>query len=257
MLLRRQGWPEEGELVLCKVTKIMPSSVFCNLEEYGRSGMIHISEISPGRIRNIRDFVMEGKVVVCKILGVNKEKGYIDLSLRRVSESMRRNKNDEIKQELKAEKIVDMIAKELKTDVRKLYDEITKKIFENSPLLYPVFEDVALKGVRLVDFGVDEKIAAKFEELIRQKIKAPEIFIEGEFKITSYVPDGVETIKQALSPIEKKKDTIIKCLGNGRYMLKITAEDYKTAEKMLKDTVDSTLDFVHRKGGSAEFIRAE
>jgi translation initiation factor 2 subunit 1 len=257
MLLRRQEWPEEGELVLCKVTKIMPSSVFCNLEEYGRSGMIHISEISPGRIRNIRDFVIEGKVVICKILGINREKGYIDLSLRRVSESMRRNKNDEIKQELKAEKIVEMIAKELKTDVRKLYDEITKKIFENSPLLYPVFEDVALKGVRLVDLGVEEKIAAKFEELIRQKIKAPEIFIEGEFKITSYVPDGVETIKQALSPIEKKKDTIIKCLGNGRYMLKITAEDYKTAEKMLKDTVDSTIDFMHKKGGSAEFIRTE
>ncbi len=257
MLLKRQDWPEDGEIVLCKVTKIMPSSVFCNLEEYGRSGMIHISEISPGRIRNIRDFVIEGKIVICKILGINKEKGYIDLSLRRVSESMRRNKNDEIKQELKAEKIVEMIAKDLKTDVRKFYDEITKKLFEKSPLLYPVFEDVALNGKKLVDFGVDEKIAAKLEELIKQKIKAPEIFIEGEFKIASYAPEGVETIRQALSLIEKKKDTIIKYLGNGRYMLKITAEDYKTAEKMLKDTVDSTIDFVQKKGGSAEFIRAE
>ncbi len=80
MLLKRTGWPEEGELVLCNVTKIMPNSVFCRLEEYGRQGMIHISEIAPGRIRNIRDYVVEGKFVVCKVLRIDQIRGYIDLS---------------------------------------------------------------------------------------------------------------------------------------------------------------------------------
>lgn len=257
MLLRRQGWPEEGELVLCKVTKIMPSSVFCNLEEYGRSGMIHISEISPGRIRNIRDFVLEGKIVVCKILKINMEKGYIDLSLRRVSESMKRKKNDEIKQEQRAEKIVELAAKDMKTDVRKLYESVAAKLLEKYPLLYPAFEDVALNGKKLAEFGIEGKTAEKLEEFIKQKIKPPEIFVEGEFKIASYAPDGVELIKQALMPIEKKSNTTIKCLGNGKYLLKITAEDYKTAEKALKDTVDSTIEFIQKKGGSAEFVRAE
>ncbi len=106
MLLKREGFPEEDELVLCTVTNIFHHGVFVNVEEYGKGGMIHISEVSPGRIRNIRDFVREGKKVVCKVLRVNEEKGYIDLSLRRVNERQRKEKINEIKQEQKAEKII-------------------------------------------------------------------------------------------------------------------------------------------------------
>src|SRR3990172_126972 len=104
MLLKREGWPEEGEIVICTVTRILPNSVFANIDEYRRSGMIHISEVAPGRIRNIRDYVSEGRVVVCQILQVNREKGHIDLSLRRVSEIAKRKKLEEVKLEQKAEK---------------------------------------------------------------------------------------------------------------------------------------------------------
>src|SRR3989344_568516 len=101
MLYRREGFPDEGEIVLCTVTKINPNSVFVHVDDYDKGGMVHISEISPGRIRNIRDFVVENKVVVCKVLSVNRERGYIDLSLRRVNETLRRNKLEEVKQEQK------------------------------------------------------------------------------------------------------------------------------------------------------------
>ena len=51
------------------VTKIEYHSVFVELDEYGKTALIHISEISPGRIRNIRDFVkVEDKKIVCKVL---------------------------------------------------------------------------------------------------------------------------------------------------------------------------------------------
>jgi translation initiation factor 2 subunit 1 len=100
-MIKKTGFPEEGELLLCTVTKIFGHSVFVNIEEYGRSGMVHISEISPGRIRNLRDYVVEGKKIVCAVLRVNKEKGHVDLSLRRVNEGQRRKKLEQIKQEQK------------------------------------------------------------------------------------------------------------------------------------------------------------
>ncbi len=90
MLLKKQGYPEEGELVFCEVTKVQYNSVFVNIEDYNKSGLIHISEISPGRIRNIRDYVKEGKMIVCKVLKTDEKKGHIDLSLRRVTEIQRR-----------------------------------------------------------------------------------------------------------------------------------------------------------------------
>ena len=93
MYYRKEGMPEESELVMSTVTKIQYNAIFVNLDEYDKTGMIHISEISPGRIRNIRDFVREGKKIVCVVLRVNQERGYIDLSLRRVGEGQRRKKS--------------------------------------------------------------------------------------------------------------------------------------------------------------------
>src|SRR3990172_6820659 len=112
MLFKREGYPEEGEIVLCTVAKIHSHAVFVDMDEYGKGGMIHISEISPGRIRNIRDFVVEGKKIVCKVLRINLERGHIDLSLRRVTENQKKNKVNELKREQLAEKIVEYAAKQ-------------------------------------------------------------------------------------------------------------------------------------------------
>src|SRR3990167_8225509 len=121
MLLKKEGFPEEDELVLCTVTKIFHNGVFVDLDEYAKGGMIHISEVSPGRIRNIRDFVVEGKKVVCKVLRVDGEKGHIDLSLRRVNEGQKKIKINEIKMEQRAEKIIEFAAKKLSIDFKKFY----------------------------------------------------------------------------------------------------------------------------------------
>ena len=257
MLLRREGWPEEGELVICTVTRINPNSVFANIDEYKRSGMIHISEVAPGRIRNIRDYVSEGRVVVCKILQINKEKGYIDLSLRRVSEIAKRKKLEEVKLEQKAEKIVEVAAKELKMDVPKLYDEIAKKLFEKYGSLYSAFEDISLSGKSLSDFGIDKKYAQAIDEIIRQKIKPQEIIIGGTLKLSSYAPDGVEVVKNAMKDAEKNKDVSIKYLGNGQFLLKVTSKDYKTAEKILKSAVEPAIEYVEKHEGTGEFVRKE
>ena len=171
MLLKKKGFPEEDELVMCTVTKVQFHSVFVNLDEYGSSGMIHISEVSPGRIRNIRDFVKEGKKVVCKVLRVNHERGHIDLSLRRVTETQKRKKVDETKQEQKAEKILELVAKDLSLDVKKLFDDITSNISEKYASLHEFFQQVVTDSNAIKDAGIDAKTAKKLEEDVKSRIK--------------------------------------------------------------------------------------
>ena len=96
MFYKKTKSPEIGDIVICTVKKVLPHSVFVDLDEYGKEAMIHISEIAPGRIRNIRDYVKEGKKVICKILNLDLNKGYIDLSLRRVTQTQKTNKNNEV-----------------------------------------------------------------------------------------------------------------------------------------------------------------
>jgi len=135
--------PEEGELVKCTVTSVQSHSIFVRIDDYGINGMIHISEVAPGRIRNMRDYVVEGKSVICKVLRVNLERGHVDLSLRRVSESQRRNKVNEIKKEKLAEKLVEVVAFNLNMKSEELYSAISEKVHEHFYLLFECFSEVA------------------------------------------------------------------------------------------------------------------
>jgi translation initiation factor 2 subunit 1 len=256
MFYLQKGIPEENEIILCKVTKIFPSSVFVELLEYGRkSGIVHISEVSPGRIRNLRDFVSVGRQIVCKVLRIDRERGHIDLSLRRVNSTQRREKLDEIKQELKAEQLVKNLAKKLGKKPEVLYKEISEKIFEGYSHVYLCFKDVASGDVDLVKLGIDKNVAKEFTEAIIEKFKPAKIRIEGEIVLQTFHPDGVEKIKATLQAIEKVTSTLsLFYLGAGRFKLTIEDIEYKPAEKNLKK-VQNIIDKFNDKHSTATFDR--
>jgi translation initiation factor 2 subunit 1 len=256
MFYKLTGIPEENEIVLCKVTKIYPNSVFVELVEYTKQGMIHISEISPGRIRNLRDYVTVNKQIVCKVLRIDRERGHIDLSLRRVNSNQRREKLDEIKSELKAESIIKSVAKKIKLPVGEIYKDISEHVFEEYSHLYLAFRDVASGDADLVKLGVKSNIAKELSGIILEKFKPQKITIEGEIQLSTYQSDGIERIKSLLSNVEKVSETVsLHYLGAGKYKLVIEDYEYKPAEKNLKKIQGLLDNFDKDKLSQAEFQR--
>jgi translation initiation factor 2 subunit 1 len=240
MVRKKQGLPEDSELVLCTVTKIYPHCVFVDIEDYeDKQGMINISEIAPGRIRNIHDYVKMGKKIVCKVLRVDREKGHIDLSLRRVAEGQRREKADIIKKEQRAESIVEFVAEKLKMDKYKLYDELISKTSKDFSSLNDVFEEFISNESVLKSLSIAPETYKILSEVILQRIKPPEVQIEGEMKLKSYAPDGVQLIKRIMHDVEKVDTAAtLRYNGGGSYSISITKDNYKDAEKIMKSAVD-------------------
>ena len=256
MLYQRTGFPEEDELVLCTVTKIFPHSVFMVLDEFKRTGVVHISEIAPGRIRNIRNYVVLDKKVICKVLRVDEKKGHIDLSLRRVNDSQKRIKKNEIKQEQLAEKIVEIVARTLKKEKKQLYNEITEIIFEKYPNLYSCFEKVVSDKLSLESLGINKKLAQEFTKAIELRIKPVEVQIKGVLKLKSFAPNGVDIIKTALKKAtETSKNITITYKSAGNYIILATANDYPTAEDILKKATEISIEYVEKEKGEASFKR--
>lgn len=73
---------EVGSIVSGKVTKITAFGAFVALDG-GKSGMVHISEVSAGFVRDIHDHLSEGQQVRAKIIKID-ENGRISLSLKQV-----------------------------------------------------------------------------------------------------------------------------------------------------------------------------
>jgi len=247
MLLDRLGYPHEDELVLVSVTKVNPNSVFCVLDHYGRkTGLIHISEISPGRIRNIRDYVVEGKKVVVKILKVDKEKGHIDLSLRRVTEIQKRNFNNAIKREQKAEKLLEKFAKLNKISQKQLQD-LVDQVHKEYNYMYDFFTDIVeedQKATEIIKVHGDE-----LEAYVRDKIQPEEVSLKALFSLSFFSEDGVLLVQKALKK-ELSDDCSITYSGAGNYTIIVADKDYKSAEKKMKKHLSNIESFAQKKKGA-------
>ncbi|MCI8385622.1 MAG: S1 RNA-binding domain-containing protein [Acutalibacter sp.] len=70
-----------GEIYEGKVTGITKFGAFVSFEG-GETGMVHISEVAPTFVNEIKDFVTEGQTVKVKVLAISEE-GKISLSMKK------------------------------------------------------------------------------------------------------------------------------------------------------------------------------
>lgn len=112
-----------GEIVEGKITDIMQYGVFVKLED-GKSGLVHISEVSNEYVEDINQVVKKGDTVKVKILSMD-DSGKIALSIKKaMPREDKRNRNNNVR-EKKVEEgpqtLDDMLSKFLKdSDERQL-----------------------------------------------------------------------------------------------------------------------------------------
>ncbi|MBS3161637.1 S1 RNA-binding domain-containing protein [Candidatus Woesearchaeota archaeon] len=257
MFYKKKGKPEIDEIIICTVKRVLYHSVFVNIDEYENAeGMIHISEIAPGRIRNIRDYVVEEKKVVCKVLNIT-EKGDLDLSLRRVSTTQMVNKLNDYKKEEKAEKLLEQIGKELNFNLKKVYEDIGIKAIERYGSLNNLFNAILEKGKDAVtELKGNEKLSEQIYKVVKEKIKPIQITVSYILNIRSYAENGVDTVRNILTDAEKQ-GTEIMYLGAPKYKISTTSTDVKKADTLLKKIIEKieesskrlSIEFSYAKNG--------
>ena len=78
---------EIGAIVEGKVTGLTAFGAFVSLPD-GKSGMVHISEVSNSFVKDIKDFLKEGQDVKVKIVNITDE-GKISLSIKKAEDTPR------------------------------------------------------------------------------------------------------------------------------------------------------------------------
>ena len=75
---------KKGQIVKGTVTGIEKYGAFVSLDEY-YTGLIHISEISHGFVKDINDFFKIGDIIQVEILDVDLEQFQLKLSIKNIS----------------------------------------------------------------------------------------------------------------------------------------------------------------------------
>lgn len=213
---------EEGDVVLCTVDRIIGTNVFVKIEDNGE-GCIVFSEVAPGRIRNIRDYAVPKKKIVCKVLRISGDR--IDLSLRRVTQKEQKEIREIYKQEKSYEKILKSVLGE--EQGKKIIKEISKK-----NKIYDFLQNAKENPKELEKLVGKENVKKIIDILKTQKQK--KTILKKEIFLTTTEPNGIELIKNLLGMI---KGTEVKYVSSGKYSLKKESEDIKKADHELTNTL--------------------
>lgn len=73
----------KGKIVEATVTGIENYGIFVSLDNY-YSGLIHISEISHGYVKDIHDYVKIGDVIYVEIIDVDDQLSHLSLSIKNI-----------------------------------------------------------------------------------------------------------------------------------------------------------------------------
>lgn len=239
--------PEGGEVVVCTVREITSHGIYVNLDQYdGINGFLHVSEITTGWVRNIERVAKVSQKLVLKVIRANKVRREIDLSLRQVTNEERRAKVIEWKREERAIAIMGVVKKKLGLDDAQARS-LKEKLEDQFGTLYEVFEMAARKGERgLSPLGLPEKVAKVIAETAAEKIVPPSYEVGALVEISSKSPNGIEQVKKTLlaAASSPPAEVRITYAGAPRYRVRVTADDYKQAEKALDGVLEKIKDGV-------------
>ena len=165
------------------------------------------------------------------------------------------------RQELKSEKLLEYIGKELKLDLKTTYQKIGYKLLDKFSLLAISFNEISIHGSEVIkDLNFPQKEAEILVKIVQDKIKPIEVSVNATLILQSFSENGIEDIKAALNEGQKyaQKNEIkinIVYISAPKYRVEVTAEEYKEAEEELEAINKTISEEIKKRKGTIEIVR--
>jgi translation initiation factor 2 subunit 1 len=233
-LVKKRGMPSLGELVVCKIKKINPNSGFAKLEEYENlEGMIHISEVSSGWVRDIRSFIKPEQMVIAKVIRID-DMNRISLSLKRVDERQENEKLKEYKLNQRAEKMLQLAAARQKKTLEQAYEEIGYLILESMGSLYVGFKTALQAPEQLKKRGIPDMWIKIMKEIAEKSIEQKDFEFKAKLMVKSSAGDGIKKIRETLKSVELM-GLEVHYITAPEYSIKFRTKNAKKGEKEFEE----------------------
>eukprot|EP00049_Salpingoeca_infusionum_P009870 m.167795 g.167795 ORF g.167795 m.167795 type:complete len:320 (+) comp14467_c0_seq7:2321-3280(+) len=255
----KQRFPEAEDVVMVNVTEIAEMGAYVKLLEYDNiPGMILLSELSRRRIRSINKLVRVGRNECVVVLRVDGDKGYIDLSKRRVQPEEVAECEDKYNQAKIINTILRNVADSCSYPLEELYEKtawLLEEQYGGPGSSYKGFKKIMMDNPeRFQEFDIPDEVRAKLEEKIRHKLMPTATKIRSEIEVTCYAYEGIDAVKAALKqglaqstdqyPIE------INLIAPPQYKVETTALDHGKGIAKLEAAIEAIKQVIEQKGGS-------
>lgn len=203
----KKRYPEVEDVVMVNVRSIAEMGAYVHLLEYNNiEGMILLSELSRRRIRSINKLIRVGKTEPVVVIRVDKEKGYIDLSKRRVSAEDVEKCTERYAKAKAVNSILRHVAELLHYDsddqLEELYQKTAwhfeEKYRKQKASAYDFFKQSVLDPSILAECGLDEHTKEVLLNNIKRKLTSQAVKIRADVEVACYGYEGIDAVKTAL-----------------------------------------------------------
>jgi translation initiation factor 2 subunit 1 len=208
-----EQYPEVDDVVMVQIRSIAEMGAYVSLLEYGNiEGMILLSELSRRRIRSVQKLIKVGRSEPVMVLRVDKEKGYIDLSKRRVSPEDLAKCEEKFAKSKLVHTIMKHVAETTGTDVEELYKQVGWPLYKLYGHAHDAFRmmitdeetDAIFQRVKDECFGGSDipiltpDVKEGLLKNIRRRLTPQPIKIRADVEMTCFNYNGIEHIKTAM-----------------------------------------------------------
>lgn len=248
-------FPEADDVVVVLVKEIQDMGGYVHLLEYNNcQGMIMLSELSRRRIRSVNKLLKVGRQEVAAVVRVDKEKGYIDLSKRRVAPEDVTKIEEKWNKSRAVHSIVRHVAETVGVDAINLYQRWGWPLYRKYNHAYDGLcqavsdPDTVLEGL---DISPRER-----EELLRnvtRKLAPQSIKLRADIEVTCYHYEGIDAVKAALKAGEaagtEECAIKIKLVAPPLYVLTTSSLQKKTGIEALTNALDVVKEEIIKRNG--------
>jgi len=253
-------YPEPEEVVMCNVTDISELGAYVTLLEYdNREGMILLSELSRRRIRSINKLVRVNRTEVVMVIRVDKEKGYIDLSKRRVDPEDVVKCEERFNKAKAVHSVLRHVADVHGLRLESLYQSVGWPLYRTYGHAYDAFK-LAMSGDCDKDIfegiAVDEKVKADIMVYVKRKLAPEPVKIRADIEVTCFTYEGIDAIKEALASGESKSTPQcpikIKLISPPMYLMTCMTLDKDAGLALMNQAIDTIAAVIKAKEGNLD-----
>ncbi|MEO0157204.1 MAG: S1 RNA-binding domain-containing protein [candidate division WOR-3 bacterium] len=248
-------FPQQGELVIGTVTRVLRHGVRVRLEEYdGIEAFVPLSEISMKWVRNIRDYLREGQRTVFRVVRSSPENLQVDVSLRRVSQKEREEKMAEWKRVVKVSRMLSILAEKTGVERSVIEEGLVKSAADRRVDLYGLMEDIAAGDDVPSWVNLPKEVKDTLVELCRKEIKKTVSISKALVRLYAG-KSGVGLIRRAAQEamnLAKSGEKIsITVIGPPKYLLRIEAATPERVEELKQLALNRMAQIMSEQGGEA------
>lgn len=260
----RNKFPEVGDLISAKISKVDESIIMCQLLEYNNiEAILPLNQVSRKRIRSIKNIIKIGKDEILEVINVDPDRNHITLSKRDVNPEQIEIQNNYFNSSKIVHNLLKRTAETGDMELKDLYQNFGWILYDKYDHAIDGLLEISSNICLLEDYNLTNTTKDILTKLICHKFKIKNVKIQALVDVNCFEKGGMYAIKNCL--IQSKifiKDSIdklncediifnINLYSTPTYLIKITTpENHKNScQDLIQQTMEFMKNYITSHGG--------